>query len=41
VTVEAEKTRAALEQIDCANSHQHTVDGPACHTAEIIAKAGM
>jgi hypothetical protein len=71
--VEAEKTRAALEQIkqlhapmvmpindhllllcdhccfddagqqtdDCANSHQHTVDGPACHTAEIIAQAGM
>ncbi len=71
--VEAEKTRAALEQIrqlhaptlmpidggllklcdhccfddagqqtdDCANSHEHTVDGPACHTAEIIARSGL
>ena len=32
---------AGQQTDDCANSHEHTVDGPACHTAEIIAKAGM
>ncbi len=32
---------AGQQTDDCANSHQHTVDGPACHTAEIIAQAGL
>ena len=32
---------AGQQTDDCANSHEHTVDGPACHTAEIIAKAGL
>jgi hypothetical protein len=26
---------------DCAASHEHTVDGPACHTAEILARSGL
>ena len=32
---------AGQQTDDCANSHQHTVDGPACHTAEIIARSGL
>jgi hypothetical protein len=32
---------AGQQTDDCANSHEHSVDGPACHTAEIIAKAGL
>ena len=32
---------AGQQTDDCANSHEHTVDGPACHTAEIIAQAGL
>ena len=26
---------------DCATSHEHTADGPACHTTEIIARSGL
>lgn len=26
---------------DCLDSHEHTADGPACATAEIIARAGL
>lgn len=32
---------AGQQTDDCANSHQHSVDGPACHTAEIIARSGL
>ena len=32
---------AGQQTDDCATSHQHTVDGPACHTAEIIARSGL
>jgi hypothetical protein len=32
---------AGKQTDDCANSHEHTVDGPACHTAEIIATADL
>lgn len=26
---------------ECESSHEHTADGPACSTAEIIARAGL
>ena len=26
---------------ECEESHQHTADGPACSTVEIIARAGL
>jgi hypothetical protein len=26
---------------DCIDSHEHSFDGPACATAEIIARAGL
>lgn len=26
---------------DCVASHEHTVDGPACHTTEIIGRSGL
>ena len=26
---------------DCAQSHEHTADGPGCATAEVIARAGL
>jgi hypothetical protein len=32
---------AGQQTDDCANSHEHSVDGPACHTAEIIARSGL
>lgn len=33
--------RYAMAANECWRSHEHTADGPACATAEIIARAGL